>query len=178
MSENRIINKARGGRSSRSMGSVALTLLVALLLWYFNGGADNLLNPSEEPAQPAAQTGQNQSTSGSLVEANSSQSSSITNEDAPAGMPIIEMDSLPPEAIETINLIWSNGPYPFDKDDTTFQNREGFLPDEAGGYYREYTVITPGLNHRGARRIVSGASGELYYTDDHYESFSWINTQR
>lgn len=170
MSANKLINKS-GGRSQRSMGSIVVTILVALALWYFNGGLDNLGNQTSEPSQSAAQT-QQSSQSGGLVEANSNSQVSDTN--APVGMPLIAIGELPPEARDTINLIWSDGPYPFDKDDTTFQNREGFLPDEARGYYREYTVITPGLNHRGARRIVAGAEGELYYTSDHYESFSWV----
>lgn len=101
----------------------------------------------------------------------------ITPLAGPPGMRTIRMDELPPEAIDTINLIWQNGPFPFDKDDTTFGNREERLPDEEYDYYREFTVITPGLSHRGARRIVEGAEGELYYTDDHYDSFYWVITE-
>ena len=52
-----------------------------------------------------------------------------------------------------------------------FGNREGLLPDQRSGYYREYTVPTPGSQDRGARRLVIGAAGEIYYTDDHYASF-------
>ena len=92
----------------------------------------------------------------------------------PPGMPVITEDELPPEALETIALIESDGPYPYSKDGSTFQNREGILPDEPMGYYSEYTVETPGSSDRGARRIVGGSDGELYYTDDHYDSFSWI----
>jgi ribonuclease T1 len=78
---------------------------------------------------------------------------------------------LPRQARDTILLIEQDGPFPFERDGITFQNREGLLPNEPRGYYREYTVITPGSRDRGARRIVAGAEGELYYTDDHYESF-------
>lgn len=91
-----------------------------------------------------------------------------------SGLPPISIDDLPDEAIDTLYLIDSDGPYPYDKDGSTFQNREGILPDEPRGYYREFTVDTPGLNHRGARRIVGGDGGELYYTSDHYDSFSEI----
>ncbi len=66
------------------------------------------------------------------------------------------------------------GPFPYDKDGAVFQNREGILPGRQRGYYHEYTVITPGENDRGARRIVTGSRGELYYTDDHYDSFKRI----
>ncbi len=83
----------------------------------------------------------------------------------------MRLDQLPPEAQTTIELIASDGPFPFDRDGITFQNRERLLPDKPRGYYREFTVITPGINHRGARRIVAGDDGELYYTDDHYASF-------
>ncbi len=84
------------------------------------------------------------------------------------------LDELPPEAVETIDLIFAGGPFPYDRDGITFQNREGLLPRQARGYYSEYTVITPGSRDRGARRIIAGADGEFYYTDDHYESFAWV----
>jgi ribonuclease T1 len=83
----------------------------------------------------------------------------------------ITMGELPPEAVDTINLIFEGGPYPFSKDDGVFQNREGLLPDFERGHYREYTVITPGSDDRGARRIVAGERGEIYFTSDHYGSF-------
>lgn len=89
-------------------------------------------------------------------------------------LPTITIDELPIEAVETLLLIDDGGPYPYRQDDGTFQNREGILPDRSGEHYREYTVDTPGSPDRGARRIVSGADGERYYTDDHYDSFREI----
>ncbi len=94
--------------------------------------------------------------------------------DAESGLPWIALAALPPQARDTLELIESDGPFPFDRDGVVFQNREGLLPSEERGYYREYTVVTPGSNDRGARRIVTGAEGELYYTDDHYDSFRRI----
>lgn len=88
-----------------------------------------------------------------------------------SGLPTIRYDSLPKQAKQTIALIDQGGPFPFDADGTVFQNRERILPRKSGGYYHEYTVITPGSRDRGARRIIAGAAGELYYTDDHYDSF-------
>lgn len=88
---------------------------------------------------------------------------------------------LPPEASETLDLIHTNGPFPYpDKDGTVFQNREGLLPDHPEGYYREYTVPTPGSDDRGARRLVGGGDeptqpDDVYYTGDHYESFCHIS---
>ncbi len=86
-------------------------------------------------------------------------------------LPPIGLDELPVEAIDTLQLIVQGGPFPFDRDGVTFQNREGLLPPDPEGYYREYTVITPGEDDRGARRLVVGEANEVYYTDDHYESF-------
>ncbi len=88
-----------------------------------------------------------------------------------SGLPTIRYQDLPRQARETIALIEQGGPFPFERDGITFQNREQLLPRQRSGYYREYTVITPGSRDRGARRIIAGAEGELYYTADHYESF-------
>lgn len=71
----------------------------------------------------------------------------------------------------TLVLIEQGGPFPYRKDGSTFQNREGRLPARPAGYYREYTVETPSSPDRGARRIVAGAGGEVYYTRDHYATF-------
>ena len=86
----------------------------------------------------------------------------------------VERAQLPREALATLALIRKGGPYPYAKDGAVFGNREGHLPKQRRGYYREYTVRTPGNRTRGARRIVRGASGELYYTDDHYNTFRRI----
>ena len=91
-----------------------------------------------------------------------------------SGLPTIRYQNLPKQAKDTIALIEQGGPFPFERDGITFQNREQLLPRKRSGYYREYTVITPGSRNRGARRIVAGAEGELYYTDDHYESFKEV----
>ena len=89
-------------------------------------------------------------------------------------LPIITRAELPAEALLTLDLIESGGPFPYRQDDGIFQNREGILPAEDREHYREYTVDTPGSDDRGARRIVAGADGERYYTDDHYDSFREI----
>ena len=81
---------------------------------------------------------------------------------------------LPREARETLALIERGGPFPYERDGVVFGNFEKLLPLRERGYYREYTVRTPGVKHRGARRIVAGKSGERYYTDDHYKSFRRI----
>ena len=86
----------------------------------------------------------------------------------------IAAGQLPREARETLALIHARGPFPYQQDGRTFANREKQLPARPRGYYREYTVKTPGARDRGARRIVAGANGEYYYTDDHYRTFRRI----
>lgn len=92
----------------------------------------------------------------------------------------IQLADLPPEAVHTLTLIKQGGPFPFPrKDGSTFGNFEKRLPRQPHGYYREYTVPTPGSRDRGALRIVAGngrsgnvaVSGEYYYTQDHYRTF-------
>ena len=82
----------------------------------------------------------------------------------------VSAGDLPPEARETLALIQAGGPFPYRQDGRTFGNRERLLPLRERGYYREYTVRTPGARDRGARRIVAGRGGEYYYTEDHYRS--------
>lgn len=93
---------------------------------------------------------------------------------APAALPEVGVAQLPVEARQTIALVRKGGPYPYERDGIVFGNFEKLLPARERGYYREYTVPTPGVRSRGARRIVAGDGGELYYTDDHYKSFRRI----
>ena len=80
---------------------------------------------------------------------------------------------LPAEARATVALVRHGGPYPHRQDGQVFGNREGLLPRQPRGWYREYTVDTPGARDRGTRRIVTGGAPprEWYYSDDHYRSF-------
>jgi ribonuclease T1 len=97
---------------------------------------------------------------------------------ARSGLAIVTVAELPRPAKATYELIRQGGPFPHDKDGTVFGNRERFLPAQTRGYYREYTVATPGSRDRGARRIVCGgpsrAPHACYYTADHYASFRKI----
>ena len=92
---------------------------------------------------------------------------------APAVGTVLLQD-LPREAQQTLTLIKAGGPFPYARDGIVFGNFEKLLPKRPRGYYREYTVKTPWRKDRGPRRIVAGAEGEYYYTDDHYESFRRI----
>ncbi|MFF4275499.1 ribonuclease domain-containing protein [Streptomyces sp. NPDC001536] len=88
-----------------------------------------------------------------------------------AGMATVQESRLPAQARETLDLIDAGGPFPYEKDGSVFGNFERRLPAHKRGYYHEYTVPTPGSRDRGARRIVTGQGDEIYYTDDHYDSF-------
>ncbi len=93
--------------------------------------------------------------------------------------PLVQLAELPAEAMKTHRLILSGGPFPYEKDGSVFGNRERLLPPHPRGFYREYTVRTPGVRSRGARRIICGgkrptAPEACYYTADHYASFSRI----
>jgi ribonuclease T1 len=86
----------------------------------------------------------------------------------------ITLTELPSEARATLQLIKQAGPFPYSRDGLVFKNFEQILPKQARGYYREYTVQTPGAHNRGARRIVCGTLSECYYSSDHYRTFKRI----
>ena len=91
----------------------------------------------------------------------------------------VAFTGLPPQGQDVMEQIRQGGPFRYEKDGTVFGNRERLLPSQKRGYYREYTVPTPGLRHRGARRIVCGSQqprspDACYYTEDHYSSFRLI----
>ena len=164
-------------RGFRSWGLLAALLLVAVFWW---------LDSGEEPAPVTAD--RSGGTSMSPLAPDAAEDAPEAAEDAPgsdsatsmpdrdeSGIPYVHVDALPAEATEMLVLIDAGGPYEYaGKDGSTFGNFEGHLPQQRRGYYREYTVETPGLNHRGARRIVTGSGGEFYWTADHYESFERI----
>jgi guanyl-specific ribonuclease Sa len=140
---------------------VIVVLLVAWLSGQLGGGASD----GGSLARPSAQT----------VPVGSSPGRDDAPMADPPGNPAraTRDRALPPEAEETLALIRAGGPFPYRKDGSVFQNREGRLPDRPRGYYREYTVPTPGESDRGARRIVAGGDppAVFYYTADHYRSF-------
>lgn len=94
------------------------------------------------------------------------------------GLGTVAVGDLPAEARQTLALIREGGPYPYEKDGTVFGNYERKLPRQRRGYYTEYTVRTPRVRSRGARRIIAGGRDgrptEFYYTDDHYQTFRRI----
>lgn len=103
-----------------------------------------------------------------------SSSTSSTGAGSGHGLSSVTPAQLPIQARETIRLILHGGPFPYSHDGAVFGNFERLLPQEPRGYYHEYTVPTPGSADRGARRIIAGKDAQLYYTADHYQSFSRI----
>lgn len=141
----------------RKVLTLLVTALVVVALWWVQ----------QQESSPDSNTG------GSSSSAQSAPSDGETDSDS--GLPIIQVADLPPEAVETLELIDAGGPYPYSRDGVVFENREDILPQQSDGYYKEFTVPTPGSDDRGARRIVTGSADELYWTDDHYSSFSRIS---
>ena len=171
------------GGSNKKLTIGGLIGLGLIVLFTFLSGGDlgdvvnNLQNSAGQPAAVQDTQAQSaQSKDAQTQDAQPKDTQVLQDTQAPtvgpvSGLPVILWDDLPPGAQKAIRLIDQGGPFPYDKDGSTFGNREGILPDRPRGYYKEYTVITPGSRDRGARRIVAGADGELYYTDDHYDSF-------
>lgn len=136
-----------------------LVLVVALVIWAGRGQA----------TQPEGGTVRGTATTSSVATPSSTPDS---------GLATIAESRLPQVARDTLEVIRADGPYPFEEDDRTFQNREGILPDRPRGYYREYTVKKGTRGDRGPLRIVRGAGGDLYWTEDHYDSFRQIEEGR
>lgn len=147
--------------TSRKRITVALGALIALILvgWLIRTVTSDESKTNTSPATTVSATSE-------AVSGNSGQ------RDTP-------LSRLPIEAAATWRLIQSGGPFPYPhKDGTEFRNSERRLPPKAKGYYREYTVPTPGERTRGARRLVTGQSAELYYTADHYVTFVKVDPSR
>ena len=189
-----------GRRKPSVKGSLYLVglLLAFALAWMW---LQNLLpgqNPTSAPgegasvpASPSASARASDSAAGGAPEPERSARSQPSGRSTPAtratrdgaratdrsGLPTCDLATLPPEATDTVRLIEAGGPFPHPRNDgVTFGNREGLLPSERRGYYREYTVKTPRASTRGARRIVTGGNPATdpphwYYTADHYDSF-------
>lgn len=113
-----------------------------------------------------------------------SQAAPVTHQTVTASVQSVRIDAvgdicyadLPSQAHQTLDLIDEGGPFPYPQDGQVFQNREGVLPPQSSSYYHEYTVVTPGSDDRGARRVVTGrGTDEDYYTSDHYVSFDLVD---
>ena len=159
-------------RSPRRLpGWVVLALVLAVVVaWALvrNGSGEAFDPPAAAPSQSST------ARPGGSVGATPSAGDATPD----SGLAVVAESALPAEAGTTLALIRAGGPFPHAQDGGTFGNRERILPRRSSGYYREYTVETPGEDDRGPRRIVAGARGDLYWTDDHYASFRQIREGR
>ncbi|GAA4401407.1 ribonuclease domain-containing protein [Fodinibacter luteus] len=154
---------ATGGSPVRGWAVVVLVVATLVLMW-------TLARPEAErstPAPPLATTAAVQPTV-----------SPGPDRTPGSDLPRVAESALPAEARSTLVLIRQGGPFPHDEDDEVFGNREGLLPPQPRGYYREFTVETPGEDDRGPRRLVEGRGGDLYWTVDHYASFRQVEVGR
>jgi ribonuclease T1 len=156
---------------NRSILPLLLAGLVVLALFAF-GGTGFLGQLTESTTPEAASTAE--PAPGAASGTPAAPAPPAPAPENPSGLPEVRESALPAEGRKILNLIRAGGPYRYSQDDQTFGNFERILPRRDRGYYREYTVPTPGEPDRGARRIVAGAGGDKYYTDDHYESFKFI----
>ena len=137
--------------------TVALVGLVALVVvgWFVK---DNTSGSAPSPSQT---------------------STSVAVPGAASGLDVEALSKLPAEAAATWKLIEAKGPFPYPRNDgVTFENREKRLPQQKSGYYKEYTVPTPGSPDRGGRRLVTGAEKEVFYTGDHYSTFVVVDVTK
>ena len=167
-------SRSRNRSAARKPGLIALVLVVLLAGWFWQ---------QQRTQKPAI-----------AQESTPSASSDSGRQSRPLPLPGLERENgaspgtrddalpayLPPEAHETLRLIARGGPFPYPQDGSVFGNRERRLPGKPRGYYHEYTVDTPGLNHRGTRRIITGGQPPViyYYTDDHYDTFRSFQVAR
>lgn len=147
--------------SSGGVGLLVVAVVVLAAVWWLGRGTSD--DAGTSGVRPGATTS-----------SSSPRTGGGTVTDPASGLPIVARADLPPEALETLDLIEAGGPFPYDRDGVVFQNRERLLPVRARGWYHEYTVPTPGEDDRGARRIVTGEDGTEYWSPDHYATFDVI----
>ena len=144
-----------------------------------SGGASGGVADWTRDRAPERANGRNPDrASGKASDRASDRSSNRASRQGTDGLGTVAVGDLPAEARQTLALIREGGPYPYEKDGTVFGNYERKLPRQRRGYYTEYTVRTPQVRSRGARRIIAGGRDgrptEFYYTDDHYQTFRRI----
>jgi ribonuclease T1 len=171
------VNRPRPGNSTAKLAVVAVVALligIGVTLAVKRGGrAGSVATGASTTSSAGAAT--NPATTRSTGNSPTTTRSKASTTRPKGDFATIKVSELPPEGRTTLKLIASNGPFPFPKNDgVVFSNFEKVLPSQPKGYYHEYTVITPGAPTRGTRRIITGKSGEQYYTNDHYKSFKIV----
>jgi guanyl-specific ribonuclease Sa len=167
-------SRSRNRSTARKPGLIALVLVVLLAGWFWQQQRTQKPTIAQETTPSASSDSGRQSKPLPLpgLEGESGTSTGARDDALPA--------FLPPEAHQTLRLIARGGPFPHPQDGSVFGNRERRLPGKPRGYYHEYTVDTPGLSHRGTRRIITGGQPpDVYsYTDDHYDTFRSFQVTR
>lgn len=156
----------------RALLGTVVAIVAVVLIWLVTddgSSSDEARSTAAQPSRPVTTVPRTTSVDTDPVE--QTEAPRPTEPEFADGFETVHLADLPPEARDTLDLIDDGGPFPYDQDGAVFQNREGILPDRPPGYYHEYTVETPGSDDRGARRIVMGDEAEIFYTDDHYDSF-------
>lgn len=160
----RLVTRARG-----------LSFFVALSVLLGACGKDE---PRSGGQEPVASTSAAPDSPAEPVRETQVRQPDATGERKRDGLATVQIAQLPRQAVATLRLIETGGPFPYEKDGVVFGNRERLLPRHPRGYYHEYTVPTPRARDRGARRIVCGGPkkqvDDCYYTDDHYATFKRI----
>lgn len=144
-------------KQQRAALGVIVAVVAAVALWWSQGGTSQSQSAEHNQVVAAVLP----APSGSV--------------DHASGLSWVAESALPAQALHTLHLIDEGGPFPFSADGETFHNYGDLLPEHADGFYHEYTVVTPGADDRGARRIIVGNDGASYYTSDHYNSFERIS---
>ena len=169
---------AQSSPSKKSLPALIGGAVLVLVAGYFGIDLGDSSDSADQKAAPSSTAAGTSGAAGASA-ASGGDEGDVAKQDG-SDLPTCSMDSLPQEAHETASDILAGGPYDYpDNDNVRFGNYEGVLPQQDRNYYREYTVETPGIGHRGAKRIVTGGGSETdpdvwYYTDAHTESFCSI----
>lgn len=162
-------SSSRAPRNAAAAVVVLVLLLVAVLVGLLRSGG-------LETGAPATTASASSPRVTKATGPSTGPTRSAGTRDPQSGLRVVADGELPREAQATVTLIDAGGPFPYPKDGVTFGNNERLLPAHPRGWYREYTVLTPGAQDRGARRIVTGDDDQLmFYTADHYGSFVQVS---
>lgn len=158
------------GQKIATIALAALTLIALLAVLTGRGGGGST-SPSSKFTPATYSDGASNSSTAASSRGSSAGASSGDGSDTGNGLGAVTLAHLPAQARTTLERIDAGGPFPYSRDGVVFSNREGLLPKHPRGWYHEYTVTTPGESDRGARRLIQGRDGTIYYTGDHYKSF-------
>lgn len=165
---------ARRARTAAVVAVMLVLALVAVLVGLVGSGGSRAVPAGTGTSARPTSTGTPGTARATATQRRSPAATRSTpsGRDAETGLRVVALGSLPPEAQATVALIDAGGPFPYAQDGVTFGNNERLLPAHPRGWYREYTVRTPGERDRGPRRIVTGDDDRvIFYTADHYGSF-------